>query len=488
MNRDKSIKTTMVVLFVALCYLFAAGASAQQNSPGTQASIGAESKPITKLQEKMKKVVSVDFRETPIEDVVRMFAEEADIDIIKSPDVKGTVTAKLTAVPLDEAMESILAVHGYAYVTTGSIVRIVPQVQLGQPLVTRIYHLDYAKMEDVIQAVKDVLSPNGKVASNRETNHIVITENKDHLSAVEQFIAEMDREVPQILVEARIYDMSCEDSLDLGFEWFAGRRTTYDSDGLVTGGEKDPFIRGAFSSTISQASKTNAGLRFGVLDEAVDIDTAIRAAQDKIKTRLLANPKILVIDNRQATIKIVREIPYQELTQTSGGGNMGTTKFKEVGVALEVTPHITRDGKIMLKLNPTFSVETGDFAPMTMPSGLGGAITSSVPIVNKREATTETLITNGQTVVIGGLRERNVVQQISKVPLLGDLPLLKALFSYKGEKIVNSELVVFITPYIVSDASVLSGREAKRLIESEKELREPEAPSTTLDSREDESD
>jgi type II secretory pathway component GspD/PulD (secretin) len=108
--------------------------------------------------------------------------------------------------------------------------------------------------------------------------------------------------------------------------------------------------------------------------------------------------------------------------------------------------------------------------------------------VNKREATTETLITNGQTVVIGGLRERNVVQQISKVPLLGDLPLLKALFSYKGEKIVNSELVVFITPYIVSDASVLSGREAKRLVESEKELREPEAPSTTLDSREDESD
>jgi type II secretory pathway component GspD/PulD (secretin) len=167
----------------------------------------------------------------------------------------------------------------------------------------------------------------------------------------------------------------------------------------------------------------------------------------------------LVLDNELAEIKIVEEIPYQELTETSAGGSIGTTQFRDVGIELRVTPHLTRDGMIRLNLNPKFSVRTGD---AVIP---GVDNSNPQPIVATRETSTIALIKDNETVVIGGLKKQDKSQQVSKIPLLGDLPLLGALFKFQGESTINSELVVFITPHIIKE-QVLSEEEQRYLADS----------------------
>ena len=181
----------------------------------------------------------------------------------------------------------------------------------------------------------------------------------------------------------------------------------------------------------------------------------LKAQQNKIDAKLLANPRVLVLDNQKANIKIITEKPYIELSETSAGGSIGSTKFREIGVELEVTPHLTRDEMIRLQLKPQFSVETG-----TVNVGSTSADYPQ-PVVDRREAETTLLIKNGQTVVLGGLRKKDTTRQVNKIPLLGDLPLVGFLFKFEGEDTVTSELVVFITPYIVNQP-VMSETELKQ--------------------------
>ena len=445
--------------------------------------------PNADLQKRLKTKVSVDFREAEIDEVIKSLAEQAGIDIVKSPSVTGKVTATLTDVPLDEAMESILAVHGYAYISTESVVRVIPRDQLPVNMVTRKYHIDYADMEELNKAVTGMLSTQGRVAMNAKTRDVFVTDLEDQVARMDEYIKDMDREVPQILVEARIYDVSSTDSLDLGFTWSAGTFTLFDEDtgfpydpatGVKLGGKTEPFARGTLDTSISQADKGNFGLRLGVLDDDTYINTVLTAMQNDVRAKLLANPRILVLNEEQANIDIVSEIPYQELTQTAGGGNIGTTKFKEVGVKLMVTPHLTRNSKIKLDINPEFSIQTGS-VPMFIPGGLGSsAISSLQPIVDTRKATTFALISDGETVVIGGLRKKETVQEISKIPLLGDIPLVGLLFRFHGEKAVNSELIVFITPRIVVKPN-LTEKEARKLESTENAFGEPKAPELLID-------
>jgi type IV pilus secretin PilQ/predicted competence protein len=436
----------------------------------------------TELDRRMKTLISVTFREAPIEDVLKSFAEQANIDIVKSPAVTGKVTATLTDVPLDEAMNSILDVHGYGYRKTESVVLVVPKDQLVEqiPLARRVYHIDFADLDALSKAIKDMLSAQGKIAVNTDTRHIAIIDTDVQIAMFDKVIEDMDKETPQILVEAKIYDVSCEAYLDFGFDWNAGTMTVFNSETGVpidsATSNTQPFSRTNFGSSIQQAPKGDFNMRLGVLNDNVNIDATFRAVKDTVKSRLLASPKILVLNGKDATIKIVSEIPYQELTQTSGGGNIGTTKFKEVGVTLLVTPYVVRGDKIKLKVNPEFSVQAGTVA-INIPSGLS-SISSSQPIVNKRTASTQTLIGDGQTVVIGGLRKKDVLRELSQVPLLGDIPLLGELFKYHGDKTINSELIVFITPRLITKPE-LTNHDVRSLELMDSELTEPDGPEPT---------
>ena len=155
-----------------------------------------------------------------------------------------------------------------------------------------------------------------------------------------------------------------------------------------------------------------------------------------------------MLDNESAVIKIISEIPYLQLNQGVGISSFGTVEFKEVGVTLKVTPHLTREGMIRLKLQPEFSVQTGT-ADLGDPLSGASEAKFPVPVIDKRQADTTLLVQDGQTVVLGGLRKKSMTKQINKIPCLGDLPVVGWLFKFTGESLTLSEIVVFVTPHVI---------------------------------------
>lgn len=414
---------------------------------------GQKKEVLTELELRMQKKISVDFRDMPIDDVIRIMAEQADVDIIKSPSVMGNVTAKLTEVPLGEALGNILAAHGYGYVTDKNMIRVSPMAeiaQMSQTMVHKIYHVTYADVLDVEKALVKFKSQQGMVSANPGTSHLIVTDTEAHIKAIDTFIEQIDRITPQVLVECRIYDITGRNTLDLGIEWEAGRNTTYDGGIGVnpSDGRTDPFMTGGFLGATGETEDTTGAFRIGWLNDSIDIDAILRAQQEEFEAKLLANPRILVLDNEEAVFDIVREIPYTETT-TAGTVATETIKFKEVGVKLVVTPHVARGGMLRLNINPKFSVVVGQ-EPVT------GVVT-----VDSRRVNTIALVKDGQTVVLGGLLKKDVSSQTNKIPLLGDLPLLGVLFRFEGEDTANTELVIFITPKIVEQPIIMTDRESK---------------------------
>ena len=403
---------------------------------------------LTAIQIKMQQPVSVDFRETPIDDVLRMLAKQADVDIVKSPAVIGNVTATLTDVPLAEALDNILAAHGYGYIATENMIRIVPRkdiIDIKEKFVNKIYRINYADVKQVEGALKKFISKDGSLSANLGTSNIIVTDAESKIAAIDAFIKEIDRITPQILVEARIYDVTHRDTLDLGVEWQAGSQTTIlDPLGSNPSGNTNPYSTGTFSALTDETSTGTGTLRLGFLNSSTDIDIRLKAEAQNINAKLLANPRILVLDNEDAKFDIVREIPYTE-TSTTGNTATQTVKFKNVGVALTVRPHLTREGMLRLELVPEFGV-------------LVGTSSTGAPTVDTRKVQTIVLVKDGQTVVLGGLRKKDVTQQTNKIPLLGDLPWVGAAFRFEGEDTTTSEIIVFITPRII-ESSVLTDTE-----------------------------
>ena len=412
-----------------------------------------EEKVILDIYQKLSIKVDLDFRETPIEDVIRIMTKQADIDFVKNPSVTGVVTATLTGVPCGEALTNILSVHGYGFVTTSMMIRIVPKSEMitqQATLQSKIYRITYADAGDVTDALTTFLSGAGKIAYNKGSNNIIVTDTESQIKIIDEFMIEIDRIQPQVMVEAQIYDVSMRSGIDLGVEWYAGSKTNYNGDPIseFPDGSKsitNAHVQGSFNGATNLTTNVASAVRFGILNDNIDMAMMIRAEEEEASAELLANPKVLVLDNNEAEIKIISEIPYQTFGESAEGGAMTVTEFKEVGVSLRVTPHITRGGMIRLELNPSFSVKVDD-VNIAIPGSIN---TSTQPVVDKRVAETTMMVKNNTTVVLGGMRKQNKTLQERKVPVLGDLPILGGLFKSTGESEFTSELVVFVTPRIV---------------------------------------
>ena len=197
----------------------------------------------------------------------------------------------------------------------------------------------------------------------------------------------------------------------------------------------------------------NATIAFGTLSPHFDLNTVVAALNNANDARLLADPSVAVLENEEAIFQSVSEIPYQQLTQTSAGGDIGTTAFKEAGITLRVLPKIAADGSIRMVVSPEFSRLTG-FTPG-----------DNQPIIDKRVATTTLAVANRQTVVIGGLRERRDVGDFRGIPYLMDMKYAGKLFRYRKTDVRESELVLFICPEIVSTVDPVDGRQ-QRIIDT----------------------
>lgn len=456
---------SFLMVFVIVCFSGTFVVAESDNSDDTSPAMSSEENTtdLTDLDSRLKKRVYIDVNDVPIDTVIRQLAEQADLDIIKSPRVSGSVTVTLTDVPLEEALDNILAVHDCTYVLTGNMMRIMTTAEMiekPEQVVTKTFEIVYVDVKEVVDALGKFMSPVGSVSSIKGTSHIIVTDTESKVREISALLAKIDRITPQILVEARIYDITSRDKLDLGVQWVAGRNTTYAATDTLganpTAGRINPFLKSGFSAPTTKTSTGTEGiLRFGLLTDSIDIDAQLRAEQEITEAKLLANPRIMVVDNETALFDIVTEHPYVERT-ISEGTVTETVKFKEVGVKLEVTPQITRDGMLRLHIMPEFGV----FVERVTVSS------SDVPVVDTRKVDTIALIKDGQTVVLGGMRKKETSKEVNKVPLLGDIPLLGALFRFEGEDTNITELVVFITPRIVQQQPVLSLEELRALEES----------------------
>ena len=427
---------------------------------------------LTAVEQRMKKNISIDVSDQPIDLVIKQLVEQAGLNYIKSPNVIGNVSVTFNDVPLEEALTNILAVNDCLYVSTDNVIRIITSAEMvtkAEPILTRTFEIVYVDAVEVVTALDKFKSPQGSVSSIKGTSHIIVTDTESKITQITGLLDKIDRITPQVLVEARIYDITSRDKLDLGVQWSAGRRTNYtgglavNDDMTVSKGGADtyvgsstnPFMTGVFDAPTSKTLSTNGFMRFGWLTPNVDIDAQINAEQEITEAKLLANPRILVLDNEEALFDIITEHPYVERT-ISAGTVTETVKFKEVGVKLTVTPHVTRDGMLRLHIMPEFNV----FVTRVTLS------TTDVPVVDTRKVNTIALVKDGQTVVLGGMRKKDVSKEANKIPLLGDLPLVGGLFRYEGEDTSINELIVFITPWIIGQEPVLSLDEQEALEET----------------------
>ncbi len=457
---------SIILAILAIVCLLCIPAVAQDEQ--AKADAGEKKEILTDLEQRMQKKISIDVNDVPIGVVVRQLADQVEVNLIKSPAVTGNVTVSLKDVALQEALRSILDVHGAGYIAGENVIRILSRdemPQISERLVTETFQIVHVDVAEVVKALEKFKSPQGSVSYIEGTSHIIVTDTESKIRDITNLLYKIDGVTPQILVEARIYDLTSKDNLDLGVEWGAGRRTNFSSGNIVNddfvvekGGNDtyvssitDPAVLAGFEGAANKTADTTSGfLRFGILTDHVNIDAQLRAEAEDIDAKLLANPRILVLDNQQALFDIVTEHPYIERTITSSGITE-TVKFKEIGVKMIVTPHITSNQTLRLHILPEFSVLVERVT----------VATSNVPVVDTRKFDTTAVVKNGQTVVLGGLRKKDTSQQTNKVPVLGDIPVIGNLFKFQGEATVVNELVIFITPRIMEELEMTdSEREA----------------------------
>ncbi|MDT8303431.1 MAG: hypothetical protein RQ760_18270 [Sedimentisphaerales bacterium] len=480
LKNNRAFRLLMVIAVICIsCNITMAQADNENSEEKTD---------LTQVELRMKKNISIDVSDQPIDLVVKQLVEQAGLNYIMSPLVIGNVTVTFNDVPLEEALRNILAVHDSLYVPTDNVIRIITSAEMvakAEPILTKTFEIVYVDAVEVVTALDKFKSPQGSVSSIKGTSHIIVTDTESKITEITGLLDKIDRITPQILVEARIYDITSRDKLDLGVQWSAGRRTNFSSAGLplnddltvsksgadtYVGSSTNPFMTGVFDApTAKTATSTQAFMRFGWLTPNVDIDAQISAEQEITEAKLLANPRIMVLDNETALFDIVTEEPYVERT-VSAGTVTESVKFKDVGVKLTVTPHVTRDGMLRLHILPEFGVLV---ERVTISS-------SDVPVVDKRKVDTIALVEDGQTVVLGGMRKKGVSKEENKVPLLGDLPLVGGLFRFEGEDTSITELVVFITPRILTQ-TVLSLDE--QMVFDETHIIRPKSTSTKAEIR-----
>jgi type IV pilus secretin PilQ/predicted competence protein len=437
--------------------------SAEQDNPGEQVEVVLQTveemepksempaKPAPKVAEKAdvvqkpaseENLVTLTFKDAELSSVLDILARKGKFNILAGKDVRGVVTVRLIDVPLDVALNAILNVNGYGYIKTENIVRILPLSQLGEQIETstETYTLSYASASEAKTTLQSFLTKNGNIETDERTNMLIVTDVPGNMDRIRTLIPQIDRRVQQVLIEVLILDSVLSDNADLGIQWnlFDTHDSTFDAEGN----------QDSLDVTLPFASTGGISLSFGSLINNFKLEALIQAVVDNTESRILANPKILTLNNEEANIEIIEEFPYNDVTQTSSGGQLSNITFKEIGTKLQVKPQITHDEHVILRIKPE-----QNFPSDTTVTG--------VPIIDTRRAETTLIVRNHQTIVLGGLRLNRKLNSISKVPLLGDLPGVKYAFRSVSNDYSDTELLVFITVHIVESPPLLAEQKIK---------------------------
>lgn len=426
--------------------------------------------------------ISFDFVDADIRNVLRVLAEVSKKNLVMGEDVKGKITMKLDGISTGEAFEVILKSNDLAKIEEDTVIRVMTvkkffdekdrdrrdkleflrekeaKEKLEDEFVTQTVFINYADAAEVEKMIKGgregedkdrrpmkgLLSANGAVTLVKWNNALIIKDVRSNVDQVIKNIKEHDIPPAQVQIEARIVQASADFSKQLGVAWGGTYKTSIGGHETILGGVVGTGAEGKRNGTtfpynvnlpadIGLGSGGGIGLKIGSAADRFALDMQLTALEADGRGKVISNPKIITSDNRPAKISQGQEIPYQTVSQS------GTqTEFKDAVLSLEVTPHVTNDGTIRLKIKAT----------KDKPYIISGY---SIPAIEKREATSEVLIRDGETVVIGGIYELDDSHDVSGLPGLRNIPVLGWLFKTDGKSSTKRELLIFITPTILKN-------------------------------------
>lgn len=412
--------------------------------------------------------VSFDFKEADVRDVLRVLADVSGLNFVISQDVKGTVTLKLTNVPWDQALDVVLADAALGALVEGSVIWISPirtlQARLNEiqqaaaskeqiePLITKQIFVNYSTGEELKSLIEPVLSKRGDLKVDVRTNSILVTDTAPRVAHAEELVKDLDTRTPQVLIESRIVQATLDFTRELGVQWgfnykasaATGNPTgaTFPSSiaaGGVVAGNPGPFGTPGqnfvvdLPAAVGQGAGGAIGVVLGSLTGAFDLDIRLSALEHRGDGRVLSSPRVLTLDNQAARIEQGVSIPFLSV---SAAGTQ--TQFVDATLRLEVTPHVTNDGKVLMLIKVT------DNAPDPSITGANGQ-----PAIRRNEAESRVLAMDGETIVIGGIFVRTTSEDVQGLPWLSRIPLLGWLFRHNLNIDQRRELIVFISPRIV---------------------------------------
>ncbi|MBA2662815.1 MAG: type IV pilus secretin PilQ [Bradymonadaceae bacterium] len=428
-----------------------------------------------------RKRLTIDLRNADIQNVLRLMAKEGGVNIIASDGVKGSVTMRLRSVPLDQVFLTILQSLQLGFEVRGNVIRVAPQgvlnqeegaraaaraaAQRVQPLEVFLLPINYASADEMVGQVNGLLSSRGSVTVDKRTNTLIIKDLRENLDAIRMLVESLDSQVPQVLIEARIVETNDTFARQIGIQW-GGDISFSQGNGNPTGlifpnvlgiggGATDGQTPTAgtssnpnFAVNLPAPAGTGAGgaigLTMGSVGGGVNLNLRLSAMEEAGHAKIVSSPRILTMDNKQATISQGTSIP---ISVVSAAGVQ--TVFVDATLELTVTPHVTPDGNVQLTIQATKN------EPDFQNTGARGD-----PTIIRRQANTELLIRDGDTTVIGGIYTRNAGQSIAAVPFFHRIPILGFFFRTSSQSERRSELLIFITPRIVNRAEALGMQSA----------------------------
>ncbi|MCW8857153.1 MAG: type IV pilus secretin PilQ [Kangiella sp.] len=399
--------------------------------------------------------LTLQFQDMDLKAILHTLGDFAGINIVISDDVQGSMALNLVNVPWDQALDIILKSKGLGKRQEGNVMMIAPADVIAQreqqeleanqqqeelaPLRSELIQVNYAKASEIAAILQaglegagdskavGVLSDRGSVSIDPRTNTILVQDVASKLEDVRRLVAQLDIPVRQVLIEARIV------TADDGFARDLGARFG------VSDSMNSNEVDGDFNVNLPIANPAGSlGLSFARLQDGIVVDMELSALESENRGEVVASPKVITANQKEAYIKAGEEIPYQ---QSSGGaGGQTTIQFKEAVLELRVTPQITPDGNVILDL-------------LIVQDTRGDALifdgVAAAPAINTQEVGTQVLVRNGETIVLGGIFQHRTTYDESKVPLLGDIPLLGWLFRNTQREDTKQELLIFVTPKVI---------------------------------------
>ena len=427
-------RVRLAVILAAVCMGPVFGFAA----PDSKASLGSD-----QVKASDNAVVSLDFQDADIRNVLKVLAFKSGVNIVAAPDVTGVVTIQLNDVPWQKALDVILSTYGYGFARKGNIITVMTvenlkkyredttTLQTQEPLTSRTFALSFARAEDVMKIIDKMKSGRGFINFDPRTNALIIRDLESNLELIAGVIKSLDTITPQILIETKVLETDVDDTDNLGIDWSITATST-----------------GSMASSRNFGTAPTNTFTYGTISSAALTATLENLISTANHTKVLSDPRIVTLDNEKASFVVVDQYPIPNYTfnATTGTQQISGFNYQNIGITFEVTPHVNNAGLITLDLHPQITTLLG-----TIPLATGSTTTVvNIPEINNQETKTKVMVENGKTLVIAGLISDETKKHMTKVPLLGDLPWLGKLFSSTETEVIRKELLIFMTPRIIT--------------------------------------